>query len=91
MKNLQKLTKVELINKVKDLKSTKTVDNSNKTTVAPTSKIGFLKTFIKYIYETLKLLGAIKELFFHLTLISFVLKFMKRFPILKTIIKRFYR
>jgi hypothetical protein len=73
MKNLNKFTKSELINKYKNLENEKT---SNKT---------IINQFISYLHQFCKIILTFKNFLLKLTLITFFIKILKNYRILRKI------
>jgi hypothetical protein len=97
--NLNKFTKAELINKLQNIRKEKLEDSKNKDSndnnmndiiTDKRKSFSYYKVFTSYISEILNLVSLIKELLFKLTLISFIIKLVRKYAIIRKIMRYIY-
>jgi len=79
--NLNKLTKAELISKLKDTKKEST----------KSSPTNYYNLFTSYLWEILNLFNLIKELLFKLTFITFIYKILSKYKIVRKLLHYIYK
>ena len=87
MKNLKKFTKAELIEKLNEIKKDSNLIKNEKFKPVNT----FWRRFVSYFDEIMTLLRLIQELMFKITMITFLYKLFKKFPILKKMGRYLYK
>lgn len=79
--NLNKLTKAELISKLKDTKKEST----------KSSPTNYYNLFTSYLWEILNLFNLIKELLFKLTFITFIYKILSKYKLVRRLFLYIYK
>lgn len=90
--NLNKFTKAELISKLKqqNVLNQKLIDKVQNVDTKLQEK-SWIRTFLDSLNEILIILNLIKELFLKITLLSFLIKLIRKFPIIQTNLAKLWK